>query len=110
METVAEQFNARINAHDLTGLGRLMSDDHRFVDTDGNVVAGKRACLEAWSGFFVAFPEYRNVFESVTTDGARISITGHSICPGHPDLQGPARWTAVLTADNLVAEWHVHQV
>jgi SnoaL-like domain len=79
-EAVVVAFNAAINRSDLPGLGRLMADDHRFIDTAGNTFAGKPACLEAWRGFFASFPDYRNVFDNVRSspggivrdrDGAR---------------------------------------
>jgi hypothetical protein len=61
---VAVGFNECINARDLTGLARLMANNHTF-DTAGTAVIGKAACTEAWRGFFDSHPEYRNVFEAV---------------------------------------------
>ena len=43
---VATQFNDAINARDLTTLTELMADDHRFVDTAGGVIVGKKACVD----------------------------------------------------------------
>ena len=42
-EAVVLAFNAAINRRDLSGLGRLMADGHRFIDTAGNTFAGKPA-------------------------------------------------------------------
>ncbi len=102
---VALRFNDRINARDLDGLAALMTDDHTFVDSAGDRVAGKAACVEAWRGFFAAFPDYRNVFATATTDGDRVTITGHSEC-SVPELAGPARWE-VQVRDGKVREWRV---
>jgi ketosteroid isomerase-like protein len=102
---VALRFNDHINAHDLDGLAALMTDDHTFVDSAGDRVEGKPACVEAWRGFFAAFPDYRNVFATAHTDGDSVAITGHSECPV-PELAGPARWTA-LVRDGRVAQWRV---
>jgi hypothetical protein len=44
-------FNAAIKRRDPPGLGRLMADDHRFIDTAGDTFAGKPAALEAWRSF-----------------------------------------------------------
>ena len=55
-------FNDAINTHDVDRLAALMTDDHRFIDSAGQVVDGKQACVEAWRGFFAAFPDYRNHF------------------------------------------------
>jgi uncharacterized protein (TIGR02246 family) len=104
---VTVRFNEMINARDLAGLAELMSDDHRFVDTTGHVVAGKSACLAAWRGFFAAYPTYRNVFESVREDDDTVTVAGHSTCSDDPGLAGPALWTAHVR-DSLVAEWRVY--
>lgn len=99
---VAIRFNGRISEGDLDGLARLMSEDHTFTDTAGTEVIGRAACLEAWRGFFEAFPGYRNVFEAVSGEGKEIAIAGQSLCPGHPELEGPALWTAVVHGDQVV--------
>jgi hypothetical protein len=70
-EPVVLAFNAAINRRDLPGLGRLMADDHRFIDTAGDTFAGKPACLEAWRGFFESFPDYHNVFDNLRSESSR---------------------------------------
>ncbi|MBT2407462.1 nuclear transport factor 2 family protein [Streptomyces sp. ISL-87] len=105
--TVAIRFNDRINAGDLDGLAALMSQDHTFIDTAETAVTGKQACLDAWRGFFAAFPDYRNVFTSVTAQGGLVTALGHSVC-AEPSLAGPARWTAVVH-DGKVTRWQVHE-
>ena len=102
---VALRFNDRINARDLDGLSALMTDDHTFVDPADERVEGKQACVDAWRGFFAAFPDYRNVFTGTSTDGDAVEITGYSEC-SVPELAGPARWTA-LVRDGKVARWRV---
>jgi len=104
--TVAERFNDAITHRDIDGLATLMSDDHRFIDTEGGTVSGKQACLAAWRGFFESFPDYRNVFTSFSTRGEVVVIVGRSEC-SEPALAGPALWTATIVGDQ-VAEWHVH--
>jgi ketosteroid isomerase-like protein len=101
------RFNAMINARDADGLARLMTDDHRFVDSAGQAVSGRQACRDAWSGFFAAFPGYRNVLDSVGERDGVVVVTGRSVCSEHPDLAGPALWTARVDG-GLVAEWRVY--
>ena len=60
-------FNECINRRDLGGLSRLMTDDHVFTDSANNTISGKERCVEAWRGFFAAFPDYRNHFEHVVS-------------------------------------------
>ena len=102
---VVAAFNDRINARDLDGLTALMTDDHTFVDDAGAAVTGRPACAEAWAGFFAAFPDYRNVFETMTAEGATVRVTGYSVC-ATPDLAGPAVWAATVR-DGKVSRWQV---
>lgn len=103
---VAVRFNDHINAADLTGLVSLMAEEHRFVDPAGQVISGKPACTDAWREFFALFPGYRNVFESVVDQDGTVHVLGYSECPGHPELAGPAKWTATVL-DGVVTEWRV---
>jgi ketosteroid isomerase-like protein len=104
-KTIASQFNHCINAGDIEGLSALMTDDHRFVDSAGNAVSGKQACVKAWTGFFAAFPDYRNVFERFQETENAVAISGRSSC-SDPRLAGPALWMAKLR-DGSVSEWRV---
>jgi ketosteroid isomerase-like protein len=103
---VTLQFNEAINSRNLESLIALMTADHQFIDTEGNVVRGRVAVEAAWRGFFSAFPDYQNVFSSVVIRGDRAIAFGHSRC-SVPILDGPAIWTAVVRADK-VAEWRVY--
>lgn len=105
--SAATEFNSYINRADLRSLASLMSEDHRFVDSEGNMVAGKPQCIAAWSGFFRAFPGYRNRFDQYFEQGTMVTITGYSECPNHPELTGPAIWSATVLADRLT-EWRVY--
>lgn len=104
---VVRRFNAAINDRDLDGLAPVMSDEHMFVDTQGGTVRGKQACLEAWRGFFAAFPDYRNTFTELTARDDVVAVAGYSECE-RPELAGPALWSARVTG-SLVAEWRVHE-
>jgi ketosteroid isomerase-like protein len=99
-------FNDAINARDLERLVARMTDDHRFIDTENNVVEGRAAAERAWRGFFDSFPDYRNHFETLTHRGERVFVVGHSTC-SFAALEGTAIWTAVIRADR-VAEWRVY--
>ena len=105
-EATVVAFNERINARDLEGLIGLMTDEHCFVDTDGNAVVGRDACADAWRGFFTAFPDYRNRFATVRTVAPGVvEVEGSSEC-AVPELCGPANWRVVVV-DGCVHEWHV---
>jgi ketosteroid isomerase-like protein len=101
-----EQFNECINAGDLNGLGALMTADHTFTDTAGCAVSGKTAVTSAWSGFFSAFPGYRNEFERHRETQDVVAIQGRSLCTD-PRLSGPALWRARVRGAKI-SEWQVY--
>lgn len=102
-------FNEAITARDLEALGRLMHEQHRFIDSAGAIVEGKAACVEAWRGFLDTFPDYRNIFDDVSIDATgAIEVRGRSEC-STPTLDGPARWR-VLVENGLVLQWQVSDV
>jgi ketosteroid isomerase-like protein len=101
-------FNDAITRRDLASLGRLMTDDHAFIDAGDNVWSGKEEVLNAWRGFFEAFPDYRNVWSSVSPgDGVLIAV-GRSVSASEPQLDGPAIWT-VKTLGERVSEWRIYE-
>jgi ketosteroid isomerase-like protein len=104
----AVAFNEAINRRDLDALDELMTDGHTFIDSDGNVLAGRNRVLEAWEGFFEAFPDYRNEWARVIPMGCTVIAVGRSVCLTEPALDGPASWAA-RTADGQVSEWRVYE-
>ena len=106
-QSVVLSFNDCINARDLDGLVRMMTEDHRFIDTAGAVVSGKPACTEAWRGFFAAFPDYRNIFEHLHDKGDAVIVEGRSEC-SDPRLNGPGLWRAVVNGSSI-AEWRIFE-
>lgn len=45
-------FKEAINRRDPVALGKLMTESHRFIDSAGETVEGRSACVGAWRGFF----------------------------------------------------------
>lgn len=103
---IVQAFNDCINNRDLEGFARLMEDDYVFIDSAGGTVSGKQNATEAWKGFFGAFPNYRNVFESIVVNGDRVAVLGYSTCSDER-LGGPAIWTAQIT-NGAISEWRVY--
>lgn len=98
-------FNECINARDLDGLAALMTDDHAFIDRDDGRHEGKGRMTRGWREFFDQFPDYRNTFTRVQSDGDRVAALGYAewTSEGEPDH---VIWTALIR-DDLVAEWRV---
>jgi ketosteroid isomerase-like protein len=59
-------FVSAINEHNTDKLYSLMTDDHQFIDGQGNHVTGKDKMKAGWAGYFQWFPDYKievtNVF------------------------------------------------
>lgn len=104
----ALHFNEAINGRDIVALSALMTEGHRFIDSAGQQRLGIQAVRAAWEGFFAAFPDYKNVVETVTErQEGEVVLIGRSIC-SVPMLAGPALWRARID-QGLVAEWQVYE-
>jgi ketosteroid isomerase-like protein len=99
-------FNERINQRDVEGLAELMTDDHTFIDSGGNVTKGKNVMKDGWREFFKKYPDYRNKFTCVTVQDDVVVIVGYSTCSFKP-LDGPNIWTAKIRGER-VSEWRVY--
>lgn len=60
---IAEQFVIAINAHDIEGIVALMTRDHRFTDSLGNVVEGRESMRGGWAAYFEMVPDYNLTIE-----------------------------------------------
>jgi predicted SnoaL-like aldol condensation-catalyzing enzyme len=104
---IALQFNEFINQQNIQGLTSLMTDDHRFIDRAGLVVNGKTNMLDAWVRFFELYPEYRNTFTRVESNGNLVILYGYATW-NKGDAPDHAIWTATVE-DDLVAVWRIHE-
>lgn len=112
---VALEFVQRINRRDVDLLCELMTEDCRFVDSDGTVSATDRESQrEGWRGYYEMVPDYRIDVEETIGSGDVVVLLG--IVSGTYALDGelepenrwetPAAWKAVVR-DDRVAEWRV---
>ncbi len=101
---VALRFNEKINQRDLDGLVKLMTDDHMFIDNSGDVDKNMK---EGWREFFENYPDYRNIFTSVTVKDNVVVMIGYSTCSNEQRLNGPSMWTAKVRG-GCVSEWRVY--
>ncbi|GEM_PF-478677 len=108
-------FIRSINAHDVEGLGELMSEGHVFIDAHGNEVQGRKKMIAGWRGYFEWFPDYwievKEVFASETLEGAQtfamFGLAGGSF-KGNSGASWrlPAAWKAIVK-DGRVVLWQV---
>jgi ketosteroid isomerase-like protein len=112
---VARTFVDRINARDVDGLAALMTDDHRFVDSLGRVMAGREVMRAGWAGYFQMVSDYTLEPAEWFTDGQVVVLVGTAGGTYSPDgvgghdgrWQTPAACRAVIR-DGRVAEWSVY--
>jgi hypothetical protein len=104
---IALQFNETINQQNIRELASLMTEDHRFIDRAGLVVCRKGKMMNAWVRFFELFPEYRNTFTGVESNGNLVILYGYATWK-NGDTPDQAIWTAMIE-DSLVAEWRIFE-
>ena len=104
-------FFEKINEHDVKGLCELMTEDHKFIDSMGNVVFGKEEMKKAWKGFFDWFPDYHvtslNTLLTDDTVGFFGTAKGTFNSGDNEETDKfdvPAAWRAKVK-DNLISEW-----
>jgi ketosteroid isomerase-like protein len=102
----ALQFNEFINNQDIDGLSGLMTQDHTFIDREGEVDEGKESMTKGWIEFFQSFPDYKNTFTRVESRDDLVILIGYATWSkgGPPDH---AIWVARIEND-LVAEWRIY--
>jgi hypothetical protein len=103
---VALKFN-KTNTRDFEGLVELMTGDHNFVDSSGEVHKGKDVMKDSWQAFFASYPDYRNIFTRVQVDNDFVVMVGYSTCSYEP-LDEPALWSAKVHTGR-VSEWRVYE-
>ncbi len=111
---VIQRFVERINVADVEGVARLMTEDHRFVDSLGNVVNGREAMTKCWAAYFGMVPDYRLTADEWLSEGPVVVMVGTAGGTFSPDgsLRPEHRWTTpaccrALVRGELVAEWRV---
>ena len=100
-----------VNGGDLEGLGDLMSDDHRLVVLDEPPIVGREANLDAWNGYFSAFPDYVIYPRHIATSGLNIAVLGtttgsHLGLPDEDEMLLDVIWLAETSAGRLTL-WQV---
>src|SRR5438046_8366350 len=76
MNETMQSFIRGINAHDVSGLAGLMSEDHVFIDAHGNEVRGKEQMIAGWRGYFEWFPDYYIEVNDIFENGDAVAMFG----------------------------------
>jgi len=109
-EEITLEFVERINARDPDGLAELMTDDHTFIDSGGDVERGRDVMRKGFAEYFSSFPNYRINVSKVCTSGDAVAIVGKSTgshVPAELEPKETVLWIARIR-DGLVAEWRIY--
>lgn len=124
----ANAFVAAINRQDVDGLVALMTPEHRFTDSLGNVARGRESMRQAWTLYFQMVPDYSlSIDETYAQDSAVVMLGTASGTYSHafetvqqtgmPTPDGSSKWAKqwqtpaavrALIEDGKVAEWRVY--
>jgi len=114
-KSVAESFVRAINRHDIEELALLMSAEHRFVDSLGNVVSGREKMRAGWAGYFRMVPNYSIAVEECFREGPVVVLLGVAEGTYAPDgtLKPDNHWSTAIALrarveDGLISEWRVY--
>jgi ketosteroid isomerase-like protein len=108
-------FASAINEHSTEKVYSLMTDDHQFIDAQGNKLIGKDKMKAAWAGYFQFFPDYKIEVTDVFIVGDTIAAFGFAegTYKGIKTDQNknywklPAAWKAVIE-NGKVKLWQVY--
>ncbi len=114
-EAIAEAFVRAINRQDVDALAALMAEDHRFVDSLGNLVQGRENMRVAWDAYFRMVPDYTIAVEEIYCGAPVVVLLGvaqGSYAPGGP-IRKENRWETpvairVFVEEGKVSEWRVY--
>jgi len=112
---VAHAFIRAINRQDPEAIANLMTSQHRFTDSLGNVFQSREAMREGWTAYFRSVPDYSLAIEESYAEGPTVVMLGVAQGTYSSDgtLQEENRWKTpvalrALVEDGLIAEWQVY--
>ena len=113
-ESVAQAFVCAINRQDVDALAGLMAAQPRFVDSLGNVVAGREKMRAGWAGYFQMVPDYSIAIDETLCDGPVVLMLGlaEGTYASGGNMKPENRWKTPVALraqveDGLVTEWRV---
>jgi ketosteroid isomerase-like protein len=111
---IIHNFVDAINEHSVDKICSLMTDDHKFIDSQGNKVVGKEKMRTGWIGYFQLFPDYKIEIIDMFINGDAIAAFGFAggTFQGLRDKKDnywhlPASWKAVIKNGKIYL-WQVY--
>jgi ketosteroid isomerase-like protein len=114
-KNVALDFVAAINSGNVNRIYDLMTDDHLFIDSQDNRMAGKENMKQAWIGYYQLFPDYNIEVNQVLENSSLICMIGYASGTYKSNKNEnnsnywriPAVWTAI-TEEDKIKVWQVY--
>jgi ketosteroid isomerase-like protein len=114
-EQIVYDFAEAINRQNIEKIYSLMSNDHTFIDAQGDKVEGKHKMRAGWEGYFQMFPDYKIEITSIFEDGDTIAAFGFAggtykglkTENNENHWRLPAAWKAVVI-DGKIYLWQVY--
>jgi ketosteroid isomerase-like protein len=114
IEEIANKFIEAINQHDVDAVFDLMSEDHTFVDSGGDVYKGNEQMRQGWADYFRMFPDYKIEAPEFVVSSDTIVLLGKASGTYTTDgklrpenrWEIPAAWKAVIV-DEKIKLWQV---
>lgn len=107
-------FIDAINEHNVNKLCSLMTDNHKFIDSQGNEAVGKERMRGGWIGYFQLFPDYKIEITDMFISGDTVAAFGFAsgTYQGQSDRKEnywhlPASWKTIIK-NGKIDLWQVY--
>lgn len=111
---VVIRFITAINSRNIDMISAMITDDHKFTDSPGNVFRGKELMTKGWADYLALFPDYKIETDEIYEHENKVMFTGKasgtysggriSLEENHWEID--AAWRA-LVVDGKIKEWQV---
>ena len=113
---VALDFIEAINSSNIDRIYNLMTNDHVFIDSQGNKLIGNENMKKAWMGYFGLFPDYKIEITDTLQNDSIIVMVGYAggtyktdkiSSDNNNHWRVPASWK-VIVVDEKIKLWQVY--
>lgn len=73
---VVIRFITAINSRSINVISTMMTDDHKFTDSLGNVFEGKEVMTKGWIEYLNLFPDYKIETDEIYEKKNKVMFTG----------------------------------
>lgn len=112
---VVRDFIESINSASIDRICNLMTNDHEFIDSQGNKMTGNENLRKAWIAYFSLFPDYKIEITDILQNDSIIVMLGYAsgtyknfkTADNSNYWRVPASWKAIVV-DEKIKLWQVY--